>query len=319
MAEPDVAAPEDLIPASLHLAKDLAARMPDLLAEARTIANTVTAGWHGRRRAGPGETFWQFRSFGAGEPAKRIDWRRSARDEHLYVREKEWEAAHTVWLWADRSRSMGFRSKLSETPKIERAAVLLLALADLLGRSGERVGIPGLTLPVADRRIAEQLTNALIHDDKLATEPQLTQVRRFSDVILFGDFLDPFSDVSAFLDRLAETGATVHLVQILDPVEETFPFSGRVEFRDPESGLKLVSGRAEAWGEGYRTRLAAHRDSIREICRRLDWTFILHHTDRPANEPLLLLHNRLGGLPLGQRAMADTGSSGGASYGGSGL
>src|SRR5436189_5216594 len=81
----------------------LAATMPRLILEARRVAATIIHGLHGRRRAGTGESFWQFRRFTSGESASKVDWRRSARDDHLYVREHEWEAAHTVWLWADRS------------------------------------------------------------------------------------------------------------------------------------------------------------------------------------------------------------------------
>src|SRR6266508_5203240 len=93
-------------------ARSLAESMPRLILESRRIAATVIHGLHGRRRAGPGENFWQYRRFLSGEPARRVDWRRSARDEHLSVREREWEAAHTVWIWPDRSPSMVFRSQL---------------------------------------------------------------------------------------------------------------------------------------------------------------------------------------------------------------
>jgi uncharacterized protein (DUF58 family) len=108
----------------------LAQRMPRLILEARRVAATLAHGIHGRRRAGQGETFWQFRPFVAGEAAQRVDWRRSARDDRLYVREREWETAHTIWFWIDRSASMGFASNLAQAPKIERALVLGLALAD---------------------------------------------------------------------------------------------------------------------------------------------------------------------------------------------
>ena len=89
-------------------ARSLAASIPRLILEARRVAATVIHGLHGRRRAGTGENFWQFRRFVSGEPSSRVDWRRSARDDHLYVREQEWEAAHTVWIWPDRSPSMAF-------------------------------------------------------------------------------------------------------------------------------------------------------------------------------------------------------------------
>ena len=91
----------------------LAARLPELVLDALKVANTVAHGIHGRRRAGSGETFWQFRQFQGGDPATIIDWRRSASSDQLYVREREWEASHTFWLWPDISASMAFRSHLA--------------------------------------------------------------------------------------------------------------------------------------------------------------------------------------------------------------
>src|SRR5690606_16309845 len=138
----------------------LAETMPRLMLEARRVAATIIHGLHGRRRAGAGENFWQFRRFVSGEAAHRIDWRRSARDEHLYVREREWEASHTIWIWPDRSPSMDFVSSLSRDSKLERALVLAFALADVLVQGGERVGIPGLTRPSANRNIIEGMAEA---------------------------------------------------------------------------------------------------------------------------------------------------------------
>src|ERR1700751_4706998 len=139
-SEPDGAA----VGRAVGEGRTLAAAMPRLILEARRVAATVIHGLHGRRRAGPGENFWQYRRFVSGEPADRVDWRRSARDDHLYVREQEWEAAHTVWLWPDRSASMAFASKRARDSKLERGLIVPFALAELLVAGGERVGIPGL-------------------------------------------------------------------------------------------------------------------------------------------------------------------------------
>src|SRR5262245_36392058 len=84
-----------LIRAATGRALRLLTAIPRLVLEARRVAASVFHGLHGRRRAGPGENFWQYRRFMSGEPASRVDWRRSGRDDHLYVREREWEAAHT--------------------------------------------------------------------------------------------------------------------------------------------------------------------------------------------------------------------------------
>lgn len=280
-------------PRFLSEGQSLAKSLPDLLVEAQRVASTVASGWHGRRRSGPGETFWQFRPFVSGEPAFGVDWRRSARDDHLYIREQEWEAAHTVWLWSDLSSSMNFRSQLAPATKRERALVLLFALAELLARGGERVGVLGLSRPTASRNAAETIYNTLLHTKEAVAWPQTHEVREFSEVVVFGDFLDHVTDLTAWLDGIAASGARGHLVQVLDPVEETFPFDGRTEFIDPESGLKLVSGRAESWREHYLRRMGERRDRLREFVDRLGWTLLIHHTDRPASEPLLALYSRL--------------------------
>ncbi len=302
-SELDLTAPGEI--ALAQEAAQLAGRLPDLLMQSRLIANTIAHGIHGRRRAGPGETFWQFRHFQSGEPARRVDWRRSARDDHLYVRETEWEASHTVWISVDRSPSMYFRSHLSQVRKIERAIVTALALTDLLVRGGERVGLVGLMRPSARRTAAEQAADSfarqpLIDDDVL---PQPETFGRFSEFIHIGDLLSPLDEVEAALTAIAARRVHGHVVQVMDPAEETFPFSGRTEFRDPEGGLRFVAGRAESVRDAFQARMAERRDWMRRLSERLGWTNLVHHTDRPAQELVLALHMRLsmaGGYAQGQ-------------------
>ncbi|ACA18822.1 protein of unknown function DUF58 [Methylobacterium sp. 4-46] len=267
----------------------LAQRMPRLILEARRVASTLAHGLHGRRRAGPGESFWQFRPFVAGEAAGRIDWRRSARDGRLYVREREWEAAHTVWIWVDRSASMGFASSLAQAPKVERALVLGLALADSFVEAGERVGLLGLARPQASRAIVERVAEALAADAAGLDEdlPPRAPVARFDEVVLIGDFLSPPEELRATVAGIAGAGGRGHLVAVVDPVEETFPFAGEAELHDLEAGISLRVGDAAAWGEAYRARIRAHRDALAEIARGHGWTFSLHRTDRPASEAAL--------------------------------
>jgi len=281
----------------LESARSLAARLPDLLVAARRIAANVMIGLHGRRRAGPGETFWQFRPYVSGEPARRIDWRRSGRDHHLYVREREWEASQTVWLWADLSPSMDFKSRLSVTTKLDRAVVLLLAVAEMLGRGGERVGMPGLTEPRIGRDSAERIATVLAQATRQEDWPNIDRVGRFSDMVVISDFLSPPDMLRDRLRALAGRGANMHLLQVFDPAEEAFPYEGRLEFRDPESGETWLTERAGGLRAGYRDRLEAHRDLIRSYARAAGFSFAVHHTDRPAAEGLLFLQARLSGNP----------------------
>ncbi|WP_072390938.1 DUF58 domain-containing protein [Hyphomicrobium sp. CS1GBMeth3] len=283
----------------------LAERLPDLLVEADRIAQTVAHGIHGRRRAGPGETFWQFRTYEQQDSAQLIDWRRSASSDHLYVREREWEAAHTVWLWPDLSPSMAFKSHLSNVTKRDRALVLMLAAGELLVRGGERVGLLGLTLPTSSRRAATRIAEAIAtHPDApqlVSGRPSPIRVSRYSGLILVSDFLDPIEELRESIEILAAGGATGHLVQVLDPAEETLPYEGRTEFLASEGGTSWIADRAESLRARYQARLKAHRDELQALATRLGWTFLVHHTDRPPTEPLLTLVMRLEGREGGYR------------------
>jgi uncharacterized protein (DUF58 family) len=272
-------------------ASALAQSLPRLAGEARRIAATVHAGSHGRRRAGQGDSFWQFRRFVSGEPATRVDWRRSARDDQLYVREREWEAALAFWLWIDRSASMAFVSSLAGASKLERAALLALATAEMLVRGGERVGLAGAGPATASRRIVERLCERLV----LASpdRPPDRPIGLRDEIVLFGDFIAPHDEVEAGWRRIAERGGRGHVIVVSDPIEEIFPYAGETEFLDPESGERLRVGDAAAFRKRYVDRLAAHREALRAAALRLGWTIAFHRTDQSAADCLIGLAARV--------------------------
>ncbi len=272
--------------------RTLAATLPRLVLEARRIAANVIHGLHGRRRAGAGESFWQYRRFVSGEPSQNVDWRRSARDDHLYVREQEWEAAHTVWLWPDRSPSMAFASKQARDSKLERGLIVTFALAELLVAGGERVGIPGLLNPTSSGTVIDKMAQAMLHDDaaRLSLPPSFVP-SALAEIVVLSDFWSPMSEIRAMLAGLSASGAHGTLVQIVDPAEESFPYSGRIEFVEPEGGGVITAGRAEKWAGDYVARVALHRDEIRRETNKLDWLFSTHTTSRSAAELLLFLHS----------------------------
>jgi uncharacterized protein (DUF58 family) len=284
-------------------AHGLAARIPALLIEAQRVAHTVAHGTHGRRRAGPGETFWQFRHYDQNDSLTGIDWRRSASSDHLFVREREWEAAHTAWLWVDLSASMRFRSNLAKLSKESRAVVLALALTELLARGGERVGVFGGP-PYRGRNATRRVAEVLMRDSSDASLPPPAKLSRFSECLLFSDFLEPVEATAERLQAIAAQGVRGHLVQILDPAEETLPYAGRTEFAASEGRDRVIAGRAETLRERYQERMRQHRNDLAALAGRLGWSFVVHHTDRPAEEVVLAIHNRLAGLERDYRYRA---------------
>lgn len=274
-----------------------AAGLPPLLIEAERVAQTVAAGLHGRRRAGPGETFWQHRPYAFGDSAALIDWRQSARTTgRLYVRQNEWEAAATVWIWRDPSRSLDYSSVPGLPLKRHRADVLATALALLLAQGGERIGRIGRSPRVFSGRAAgERLFEELSAEDfdDAASVPPDAPVRPFSTVVYISDFFCDLGALSAAAARSAALGAGGVMVQINDPAEELFPFAGRTEFEDVESPAHLTLGDAGRLGDDYRRAFAEHREQLSTLCRNLGWPLLRHRTDAPASAALMALYAAL--------------------------
>ncbi len=277
-------------------ARARAALIPDLLVEAQHIANTVTSGWHGRKRRGSGDTFWQFRPYDQSEGLSRIDWRKSARDDSIYVRDQEWESAHTAWVWADSSPSMLYKSDSSDVSKQSRALVLALAMTEVLAKSGERVGWPGVTNALSHRNACERIAAQLmVSDTNDASLPLADQMRIRSEAVVFSDFLQPIEDTLEWINALSQRGVHGSIVQIIDPAEESFPFAGRTEFKDPETNRKFTFGRAETVAQDYRNLFAARKEELATQCRKLGWNYLTHHTDTLASTALVSLHMKLTG------------------------
>jgi hypothetical protein len=273
----------------------LAARLPLIVLEARRIAALLAVGLHGRGRAGPGETFWQYRAFSSGESANRIDWRRSARHENQYfVREREWEAAHTVHLWIDRSASMYFSSDRAQTTKADRALVIGLALADLLVRSGESVALIGLMKPTASRRVIDLLAEAFISQAAQENEtiPSLPLASR-GEAVLISDFLEPVAALSPHITMLASLGAKGHLLRVFDPVEANFPFEGETEFLGVETKARIEIGDAAGFRNHYLQIIGEHDAALQTLCSKKGWDFSRHSTDQSASSALLPLIQRI--------------------------
>lgn len=275
--------------------ESLADRLPALMVEADRVATTVAQGVHGRRRTGVGETFWQFRPYQHGDDASEIDWRQSARSRHLFVREQEWEAAASVWLWCDLSPSMAFRSVKDLPVKRERALLLCLALAALLIRGGERVALlgPG-ERPRTGRAALDHLVRGLAETSRQpATLLPEAQLPRHSRLVALSDFMHPLGGIEQRLGRFVAQGARGTLMQVCDPAEELLPYDGRVLFEGMEQDGHQLIGNVEVVRARYRTRYQAHRETLARICTRQGWRFSAHRTDGSAEAGLLALYQML--------------------------
>jgi uncharacterized protein (DUF58 family) len=278
-----------------HRAEQAAARLPPLQVAAERVAATVVQGVHGRRRVGQGDAFWQYRHYEFGDAASAVDWRQSARSQRLFVRQNEWEAAQSIWLWRDASTSMQWGSDAGLPTKLDRAELLLVALTSLLARAGERVALlGGGQRPVAGRFAVERITEQVAQrQQSLAGLPAVEPLPRHARTVLIGDFLAPLDEVDPIVRRLAGAGLRGHLVQVVDPAEATLPFAGRVRFEGLEAEGNLLLARVETVRDAYVERMRAHTAGLSDIARAAGWTHIVHHTDQPPQTALLALFNAL--------------------------
>ncbi|WP_281300390.1 MULTISPECIES: DUF58 domain-containing protein [unclassified Iodidimonas] len=271
-------------------AQSLADRLPAHNVRADPRLRAAARGVHGRRRAGPGDSFWQFRPYEQGEHAAQIDWRRSGRSDTLYVRQQEWETAQNIWIWMDRSASMQFGSRPMADSKADRAILLGLATARLLIAAGERVGLYGVhDQAMGGRfglsRLLESLEKDRLHDDP--PFPTATALPRHAQLILIGDFLGESDATQNRLRQLVGLGVNGHLLQIIDPIEDDFPFEGRIRFSGMEQEAPLIMERAEQEAAAYRSRMRAWIDHLGAMARRAGWTHSIHRTDHSPAQALL--------------------------------
>ncbi len=277
-------------------AHDLAAPLPALLAQAEQLAASVLPGAHGRKRAGQGDEFWQYRPATASDWGARIDWRRSGRADTHYVRETEWQAAQAVTLWVDRARAMGFSGAPDRAPKADRARLLALALSVLLLRGGERVGVMAELAPRMGRAQLHPLAHALADDDAadFGSPPQAALPAR-STAVFLSDFLGPPEALQRAVAQATAQGVQGVLVQLLDPAEEAFPYDGRAIFESMSGGLRHETLRAGDLRARYRARLDDRRTLLAELARASGWHLLTHHTDQPAAQALMGLWTRIDG------------------------
>ena len=275
-------------------AEALGARLPPLLVAAQRVASTVAQGVHGRRRVGQGDSFWQYRPFLPGDSTNRIDWRASGKTDRAYVRETEWEAAQTVYLWRDASPSMDWRSGAAVPTKRGRADLLLLALAALLLRGGERVRLLGGPPRLRGGRAAlEGIAEALSDMQGGDGLPPQASMPRHARLVLIGDLLSPLPVIAATVSALAAIPVQGHLLQVLDPAEALLPYTGRVRFQGTEAERDQVIPRVEGIREDYAAALDTHVKGLAGLCATAGWGFGTHRTDHAPEAALLALYTGL--------------------------
>jgi uncharacterized protein (DUF58 family) len=267
-----------------------------LLAAADQLAASVQTGEHGRRRSGFGDEFWQYRQAVDGDAHRDIDWRRSARSDVQFIRQKEWQATQSVAFWVDVSQNMQFTSSSKHPAKAYTARLLALAVAVLLQRGGERISLVGDPTPATTSRnglarIAHTLSAA--QDVNEFGRPDLTALAGSSQAVAISDFLTDPTELIEQIEGASARGIRGAMVQVLDPQEVTFPFQGRNVFESPLGKIRHETLKAGGLQRRYMARLEERQALLRDLARRVGWQFMVHQIDQATLPTLLWLYRSL--------------------------
>ncbi len=241
-------------------------------------AQTLHPGAAGRRRAGSGEQFWQYRRYAQTDAADQVDWRRSGRSDDLFVRESELETPRTILFWIDPAAGFDWTSAARLPTKTSRARVIALAIGMTLARRGERVGgFSGRRHPRLGQTATEHLARDLL--DRPTDQP--VPPRGPALAVIASDFYTPIDTWKQRMAPLLGTCRHGVMFAVSDPAEAEFPFSGRTRFTRPGSPDSRTVGRAETLKTPYLDRLAENRRALKSYAAEIGWGVVCHATDQP--------------------------------------
>ncbi len=258
------------------------------------IVDGFLSGLHRSSRRGYSVEFAEHRPYQIGDDPRHIDWKLLARTDRLQVRQFEEETNLRSMLVLDASASMGWRGSDGRLTKLEYATRLAAALALVLVRQRDAVGLLTFDSEVRDliparlrrghwRLLANQLSS-LQPGSSTAAEPALRQVvgalRRRGLVVFISDLLLDRELTFKALRFLKHRGHDVLVLHIADPSELDLENGEETRFRDPETGRAVTLAPTE-WRSAYRETVAGAIRAWGTACRGAGMNYSLVTTDQP--------------------------------------
>ncbi|MAE50455.1 MAG: hypothetical protein CMH27_01455 [Micavibrio sp.] len=272
-----------------HSAEQAAQSLPALRAEAEKAVASVLHGDHAQSKPGMGEKFWQYREYVPGDRPQDIDWRQTAKTEHVFIRQREWQTAQTSILWCSQSQSMAFTSSNRFPTKQQTARVLTMALGIMMVRAGEKIGSFCAGKTGRSESALEDLATKLTQDIRSLAplpDPNLYALPRHAYFFQIGDYLEPLSEIEQNFKQFSGSTAGGCVIQILDPSELELLYNGRVLFRDKNHGKTQRVDNVAAIRAAYQKRIQNHNEALHQLCKEHHWHHIMHRTDQDYAETL---------------------------------
>ena len=242
------------------------AALDGLTLRARHIIEGFVAGSHRSPFQGSSVEFSEYREYVQGDEIRHVDWKVYGRTDKLFVKRYVDETNLHAYLVLDQSASMSYRAGIAPLEKLEYAKCVLAALAWLMLRKGDSIGVALVDTkiqqwlpaashnrhwdrileifenprevvesPLPDRRKRQKRSQTLAGTDLGSVLSDVAgRLSQRSVVVVASDFLDDLEPLMAGVEQLRLSGHDVVLFQVLDRDEVTFPFTGNVKFEDLE-------------------------------------------------------------------------------------
>ena len=230
------------------------------------------------RRVGQGKDFWQFRPYQSGDSLRTIDWKRSAKSQSVFVKQREETTAPNIGFWCDMGAGFDWRSDddPSGYTKAEFAVICMLAVSLTLTKTGFQSHVLSPNPKQRKARNFEQLAEHLISPTK-----NLGPAQPLDFAIIASDYYTPLADTQRDLETALARTPNVILLRITDPIEATFPFQGRVEFLDPSTQDTRLLGRAETLKGAYDTAFQAQTEALQNMAAVNNWNLLEGQNSSP--------------------------------------
>ncbi len=265
---------------------------------ARFIVQGFLSGLHSSPFQGFSVEFSEHRRYNPGDDPRDIDWKVFARTDRIDVRRYHAETNSTGYVLMDLSRSMAYTYR-QELTKFDYAICLAAAISWLMIHQQDPVGLFTFSdrirhsLPARSRRSQLNSLLAVLQQSRpeggSAIADSLTRiaslVRHRSLLMVMSDLLSDPDDIISSLQMLRHAGHDVILFHVLDEAEVTFPFSGSVDLKEPESGEHRIVDAAGIRTD-YLDALQSLRTQYQQACFSTGADYVPLDTSMPFDRAL---------------------------------
>lgn len=297
-------------PASTRfLDPEVLARIGSLELLARAVVEGFISGLHRSPFTGFSTEFTEYRQYNPGDDLRYLDWRLLGRTDRYFIKKYRADTNTQCHLLVDTSASMRYMSSTSAVTKLQYAQFLAAALAYLVGRQQDAVGlvafgdrvhthVPARNRTGHMRTIYGQLSGLEAGGETrlaLSLHETAERLTRRSIVVLISDFYDKPEELASAFQHLRFKGHDLVAFHVLDPNEVEFNFDDAVLLLEDAETTEQMPVLPDVVAGGYKERVRQHLEDLRKSCAVNHVDYELITTNQPLDFALFAFLSRRAG------------------------